>query len=292
MTEDRDNSSANDGRLPYEISVEEHVDDIMRELGIEKVGIDSSPDEANLRAKPELSDSASPGPSEGAPPSTKRPDRVRGDRTASNLIDIKVGPPGSRSSKRALARIDEALRTACGHPRYESKEGEPLLALMRRLDALMTRQRLPDGRTIPYKDSGLGEAHKMSGSRHGLYTVAVIPTQWYGHMTRLRGRGEARSRRTYYEAAHLLAYIVHMYRRQGRFEGRLLWLNQAAVRKLLRISESDYLKAVRYLEREGFIIRVVIRGQVPWDPRSKGVYTFAIPRLPKLGPVTRKGKQG
>lgn len=115
----------------------------------------------------------------------------------------------------------------------------------------------------------------------------MIPRRWMSAVTQERGRGAKRSRRAYGEAIHLLAYIVYMYRTPYRFPGTLLHINTTAIKRLLNLTQGEYVDALRHLQTEGFITRVIIRGMVPWDPRKKGMYMFAIPRIPKLRGITR-----
>ncbi len=119
----------------------------------------------------------------------------------------------------------------------------------------------------------------------------LVPTPWYGRITRPRGRGQTRSERPYLEAIQLLSYVVFMYRREGRFAGDLLHLDNTALRGLFGMTQTEYIRAVRYLDRSGYVTRVIVRGLVPWDPRTSGVYTFVVPRVPKLrASLRRKGK--
>lgn len=115
----------------------------------------------------------------------------------------------------------------------------------------------------------------------------MIPRRWMRAVTQERGRGAKRSRRAYGEAIHLLAYIVYMYRSPYRFPGTLLHINTTAIQRLLNLTQGEYVDALRHLQTEGFITRVIIRGMVPWDPRKKGMYMFALPRVPKLRAITR-----
>lgn len=211
---------------------------------------------------------------------------VQPKRRASRSVDVTVGLPGSPAAEGALLKVESAIREAAGYPGLSPLDGDPLVELATRLDGLMTRLGVRDnGDVLPKRSEG------ESLTRHIGMRFTAIPTGWYGHVARVRGKGATRSVRAYFEALHILAYIVHMYRRTRRFDGQVLWLNQKAVRALFWLSKSDYEKAVRYLEQEGFITKIVVRGFVPWDARSKGVFLFVVPRVQKLRAISRSPKK-
>ena len=138
---------------------------------------------------------------------------------------------------------------------------------------------------LPEADESEDDSKEHPGRSYLPYIV--IPQQWLGRVTRLRGRGESRSERGYFEALLILSYVVFMYRQPGRFSGDLLNLNAGAMRDLFRITQRQYVGALRYLADEGFITRILIRGLVPWDDRAKGRYTFAVPRVDKVRSLMR-----
>lgn len=293
---------------------------------------DDEPDASGAANTPPLVEGAT-----GTPESSRGAALKRRQRT---MYDLKVGPPGSRTSEEAVAQIRRAVREAIGYappdindptlhgvlaqrvrsifatmpddvrpPQYSirsPRDGEksaekapahPSTALDERGDF-----RVGTGTTIEApqrKDPSGGsilDGDDMKGATepkpiHADMLFSVIPRRWYQKIRVERGRGATRSKRVYFEAIHILAYVVFMYRDLHRFQGELLHMNQKSICKMLGITSDDYLKAIRYLEREGYITRVVIRGLVPWDPRSVGVYTFAIPRIAKLRGVTLHGKR-
>lgn len=223
--------------------------------------------------------------------STSRKRRKKGHRVG-EPYELTSGPPGSRAEKQTLYWAARAVREAIGYKAgtYDGTATiEGLRAILTdRLDRLMTRQGIPDdgARLAPREDGD-------RDSVRALFPKAiVVPSTWHSHMTSEQGRGESRSRRADLVSLSLLAYIVYAYRKPGRFDGDLLWMNQEIIRDRMQISRRDYDNALRDLNREGFISRVVVWGRVPWDGRTVGAYRFAIPRLPKLTPVTKHRKRG
>lgn len=292
-------------------------------------------------AQPEVSDSAHDSlPREEATGKSDSSRRAVLKPRPRTMYDLKAGPPGSRTSEKAVADIRRAIQEAIGQGAPDLEDPTLRSVLFKRARSLFAT--MPDDPRPPqYSVRSPKEGNKFaevphvhpptfldgqeevrrglierpdnqsgneSGSSDELYVIgsredaepkpihadmlfSVIPRRWYQHVRIEKGRGAARSKRVYFEAIHILAYIVFMYRDASRFEGELLHMNQKSICIMLGITSDDYLRAIRYLEREGYITRVVVRGLVPWDPRAVGVYTFAIPRLAKLRSVTVYGKR-
>lgn len=264
------------------------------DLNEDSYPIPSGPIEG-VATEPQQSAGGERGKSKATPKRTERP------RT---MYDLKVGPPGTRSSETAMDQIRYAYREAIGYKPPDLTDEGLFDTIPRRLQNLFGwANDLPNGpQFTPAKPKptrrvgaaspdelphpGDEQLRAVPQATHADMPFAVVPRRWYKHVRTVRGRGATRSSRAYFEAIHILAYVVFMYRGQGRFAGAILHMNQKSICTMLGITSDDYLRAVRYLQREGYITRIVIRGHVPWDPRAAGVYTFAIPRMPKLNQVT------
>jgi hypothetical protein len=234
----------------------------------------------------------------GAPRTSRKRAAVPGGRLGT-FHDHVVGRPGSKSADEALALVRTVLAEAAGFPPLNKGDDE-LTVLIRRaarsLDHVSGGKRvrglyrprvsvanaalsLGDGR--PDTADGLSP-NEDARAHHARMPYSEIPTWWFQRIQQTRGKGDTRSKRAYFEAIHILSYVMFMYSGADRFNGRILWVNSDSLCKLYCMTKGDYVKAVRHLTSEGYIHWIVIRGYVPWSPRAKGVYTFAVPRLAKV----------
>lgn len=227
----------------------------------------------------------------------------KGERVVT-VHDLKAGRPGSHSAEEAVAVVRRVLKEAAAYPYFETKDQAGDLAILIRRaakaldhvsDGTRTRRLyrpkvsapnalLSSVPLFPEGSSRLATADGLSliedaRAHHAKMPYAEIPTWWFQRIQQARGKGDTRSERAYFEAIHILSYVMFMYSGTERFSGDVLWMNSASVCKLYCMTKGDYTKAIRYLAAKGYIHRIVIRGFVPWAPRAKGVYTFAVPRL-------------
>lgn len=212
-------------------------------------------------------------------------------------LDETVGR-SSESHAEVRYKVSRAVREAAGYP-FLLVGQDPLIELRRRVRRLMEKacgyenqaaEVLSRGRMGRRRPSAVDS--KFEGpSPYMPPPHLIIPARWHETIRVERARGEPRA---HLEAIHLLAYIVHMYWGDGRFPGDVLFLNRLAVSERLGLPAGLYRLALDFLASEGFITRIILRGQVPWEPRQRGVFTFAVPRLPKVRAATlpRRPKQG
>ena len=108
-----------------------------------------------------------------------------------------------------------------------------------------------------------------------------IPLSWYRHLQ----RPYRDTTRPYSEAIQILAYVVTKYK-TGLFPDPLLWVRRKFIQELFGLSSDAEKAAVAYLVREGYLLRVIVKGYVPWRPRKRGIYRFFIPVIPQIRAVT------
>lgn len=240
-----------------------------------------------------------------------------GDSDGKSRLDLKVDKPGTPSSAKALGLIRRSLTYAIGpirmgHEDYHHLEPDrddlldELVARVahavrdywpsrygyqRSIASFRREAREGEPEPIHYlRGAVLGDGTDAAGDAvEGRATLdyLTVPRPWIARITSKRGRGKTRSRRPYWPAIHLYSYIVALYREPDLFRGPLLHLHARSVKTLLGLTEGEYSDAVHYLQDEGYITRVILRGWCPWDPRSKGVYVYVFPRVTKLRGVTR-----
>lgn len=108
-----------------------------------------------------------------------------------------------------------------------------------------------------------------------------IPLSWYRHVQR-DSRG---SRRPDLEAIQILAFVVMKYV-TGAFAGDLLHVPRGLLCELFGMADQAERDAVNRLLDRRLLVRVIVRGYVPWEPRKRGTYRYLIPRFDETIGIT------
>lgn len=183
----------------------------------------------------------------------------------------------SESEEDALSQVRHVLEVALGGPRSRLQQGgqlpdawklSPLWDEARWLKRLAT--------TSPYRarDVIVDAVREVFG---GDDLHLRIPLSWFDALKRpYRGK-----RQTDHVAVLVLAYIVMRYRIRERIDPPGLLHLHPEVDRRLGITKERRTGALHFLEKEGYVQRVVIRGIIPWwDPgkRRAGSYLFVLPQ--------------
>ena len=183
----------------------------------------------------------------------------------------------SESEFDALNQVRRVLESALGGPKSILQQGgqfRDAWKLSPSWDEARWRERLAG--TAPYqaRDVVVDAVREVFGEED---LHLRIPLGWFDVLKRpYRGKDQ-----TDHVAVLVLAYIVMRYRVRERIDPPGLLHLHPEVDRQLGITKERRTGALHYLEQEGYVQRVVIRGIIPWwDPgkRRAGSYLFVLPQ--------------
>lgn len=126
---------------------------------------------------------------------------------------------------------------------------------------------------------------RKSETSRSPHEYLLIPFSWYNEIRR-EFRGDEIS---YIDAILILSFILYSYRRGEAISNLILRIRPREIDRVFDIKRGRTLRAIRYLEAEGLIERIVVRGLTPWyqrPDRTPGSYRYVIPYPHRVREIT------